>query len=30
MTQDEVLGWRRELHAIDELLERLDSAGEGG
>jgi hypothetical protein len=27
MTHDEVLGWRRELEAIEALLERLDSAG---
>jgi hypothetical protein len=30
MTHDELLGWRRELEAIDALLERLDSAGESG
>lgn len=27
MTHDDVLGWRRELEAIEALLERLDSAG---
>ena len=27
MTHDDVLGWRRELKAIEALLERLDSAG---
>ena len=29
ITQDEVLGWRTELKAIEALLERLDSSGEG-
>jgi hypothetical protein len=27
MTHDEVLGWRRELEAVDALLERLESSG---
>jgi hypothetical protein len=27
MTHDEVLGWRRELEAVEALLERLDSSG---
>jgi len=27
MTHDDVFGWRRELEAIEALLERLDSAG---
>ncbi len=27
MTRDEVLGWRKELNAIDVLLERIDCAG---
>ena len=27
MTDDDVFGWRRELEAIEALLERLDSAG---
>jgi len=27
MTHDDVLGWRRELEAIEALLELLDSAG---
>ena len=29
MTHDDVLGWRRELEAIEALLELLDSAGKG-
>jgi hypothetical protein len=29
MTDDDVFGWRRELDAIDALLERLESAGRG-
>jgi hypothetical protein len=30
ISHDEVLGWRRELKAIEALLERLDSAGAVG
>jgi hypothetical protein len=29
-TREEVLGWRREVDALDGLLERLDSAGGAG